>query len=98
MEVQEEKLRSALKGEPGMERDNQLVLALADAGALLEDEPFAEWAPGPRERFEWVDRKAAWHWPETEPGARDGHSQRGSLKPGKTACPTTQLLRRPRPR
>ncbi len=35
LEVQEEKLRSALKGEPGMERDNQLVLALADAGALL---------------------------------------------------------------
>ena len=54
LEVQEEKLRSALKGEPGMERDNQLVLALADAGALLEDEPFAEWALGPRERFEWV--------------------------------------------
>ena len=52
-EAQEERLRSALKTEPGMERDNQLVVGLADVGALLEDEPVAEWAVRPRERLEW---------------------------------------------
>ena len=53
-----ERLRSALKSEPGAERDNQLVLALADEGTLLEDEPVAEWAVRPRERLEW-DRQEA---------------------------------------
>jgi DNA-binding SARP family transcriptional activator len=52
-ETQEDKLRSALKTGPGMERDNQLVLALADEGTLLEDEPVAEWAVRARERLEW---------------------------------------------
>ena len=58
VELQEEKLRLALRTEPGMERDNQLVLALADEGTLLEDEPVAEWAIRPRERLEW-DRQEA---------------------------------------
>ena len=51
-------MRLALRTEPGMERDNQLVLALADEGTLLEDEPVAEWAIRPRERLEW-DRQEA---------------------------------------
>ena len=58
VESQGERLRSALKSEPGVERDNQLVLALADEGTLLEDEPAAEWAVRPRERLEW-DRQEA---------------------------------------
>jgi DNA-binding SARP family transcriptional activator len=58
VESQEEKLRSALKTEPGMERDNQLGLALADEGTLLEDEPVAEWAVRPRERLEWGRQEA----------------------------------------
>ena len=58
MEAQQESLRSALKAEPGIERDSELVLALADEGTLLEDEPVAEWAVRPRERLEW-DRQEA---------------------------------------
>ena len=53
-EVHEERLRSALKAQPGIERDNLLVLALAEVGTLLENEPFAEWAFGPRERLQWL--------------------------------------------
>ncbi len=41
-EVHEERLRSALKAEPGIERYKLLVLALAEVGTLLENEPFAE--------------------------------------------------------
>ena len=51
-------MRSALKTEPGMERDNQLVVGLADEGTLLEDEPVAEWAVRPRERLEWARQEA----------------------------------------
>ena len=40
--------------EPGLERDNQLVLALEDEGTLLEDEPVGEWAVRSRERLEWA--------------------------------------------
>ena len=58
LEVQNERLSSALKTEPGMERDNQLVLALADEGSLLEDEPVAEWAVRPRELLEWARQDA----------------------------------------
>ena len=58
VESQGERIRSALKSEPGVERDNKLVLALADEGTLLEDEPVAEWAVRPRERLEW-DRQEA---------------------------------------
>jgi len=58
LDVEEARLRSALKTEPGMERDNQLVLALADEGTVLEDEPVAEWAVRPRERLEWARQEA----------------------------------------
>jgi DNA-binding SARP family transcriptional activator/tetratricopeptide (TPR) repeat protein len=58
VESQGERIRSALKSEPGVERDNKLVLALEDEGTLLEDEPVAEWAVRPRERLEW-DRQEA---------------------------------------
>ena len=58
LDLQEERLRSALKAEPGLDRDNQLLLALADEGTLLEDEPVAEWAVRPRERLEWARQGA----------------------------------------
>ncbi len=41
-----------------MDRDNQLLLALADEGTLIEDEPVAEWAVRPRERLEWTRQGA----------------------------------------
>jgi DNA-binding SARP family transcriptional activator len=47
-------MRAALRAEPGLERDNQLVLALEDDGTLLEDEPVGEWAVRSRERLEWA--------------------------------------------
>ena len=58
LELLEESLRSALRTEPGLERDSQLVLALAEEGTLLEDEPVAEWAVRPRERLEWARQEA----------------------------------------
>ena len=55
-ELQEEKLRSALETEPGIERDNQLGLALMDTGAFLEGE-IGDWAVRPRERLDWLAKK-----------------------------------------
>jgi class 3 adenylate cyclase len=54
LDLQEGRMRSALRAEPGMDRDNQFVLALKDEGTLLEDEPFSEWAVRSRERLEWA--------------------------------------------
>ena len=58
LEIQEQRLRSALAAEPGPERDDQLALAVEDEGTLLEDEPVAEWAVRPRERLEWARQEA----------------------------------------
>ncbi|HTW09264.1 MAG TPA: hypothetical protein VME46_17290 [Acidimicrobiales bacterium] len=52
LELQEERRRSALVTAPGLERDNLFVLALADKGSVLEDEPYASWAAQPRDRLE----------------------------------------------
>ncbi len=57
-EAQEQMLSSALEAAPGVGRDDQLVGALADEGALLEGEPGAEWAARPRERLEWARQEA----------------------------------------
>ena len=54
----EEALRSALRMEPGTGRDEALVSALSDEGVLLEDEPYADWATGPREHLETLRQKA----------------------------------------
>ncbi len=54
LDLQQERMRAALRAEPGLERDNQLVLALEDDGTLLEDEPVGEWAVRSRERLEWA--------------------------------------------
>jgi len=57
-EGQESLLRAAIEAEPGNQRDNLLTLALANGGALLEDEPTADWAYQLRERLEWARQEA----------------------------------------
>ena len=52
--AQEEGLHLALAAEPGPQRDDLIVEALAGEGRLLEDEPLADWAVRPREHLEWV--------------------------------------------
>ncbi|MGP8206517.1 MAG: AAA family ATPase [Acidimicrobiales bacterium] len=52
LERHEEALRGALAMGPGLGRDNRLVLALAKEGVVLEDEPYADWAAGPRQRVD----------------------------------------------
>jgi class 3 adenylate cyclase len=54
----EEGLRSALAMEPGGPRDVALCKALAEEGALLEDEAYADWALRPREALELARQKA----------------------------------------
>lgn len=58
LEIHEERLRSALAAAPGLERDDRLVLALSEQGVLLEDEPFADWAVGPREHLDRMRQEA----------------------------------------
>ncbi len=58
LRVQADALRRALQAPPGIDRDNQLVLALADDRRLLEEEPDAEWAFRPREQLEWARQEA----------------------------------------
>ena len=57
LELEEERLRSALGAEPGMERDNQLALAFRGDGAFLEGE-LGDWAVRARERLEWARQEA----------------------------------------
>ena len=56
----QEDLRTALGAKPGTERDELFEKALAEEEGLLEEEPFAEWVLGPRQRLEWAARKRAW--------------------------------------
>ncbi len=51
-------LRDALAMDPGDERDGRLAAVLADDGELLADEPYADWALGPRERLEALRQEA----------------------------------------
>ena len=44
--------------EPGGPRDATLSVALGQEGALLEDEPYADWALRPREALELLRQKA----------------------------------------
>jgi class 3 adenylate cyclase/tetratricopeptide (TPR) repeat protein len=57
-EAQEEALRAALSTAPGNDRDDRLVAALVDEGELLADEPYADWAAGPRERLNGLRQEA----------------------------------------
>jgi class 3 adenylate cyclase/tetratricopeptide (TPR) repeat protein len=57
-ERHEEALRSALAMEPGQARDDRFVAALADEGTLLADEPYTDWASGPRERLDVLRQRA----------------------------------------
>ena len=51
-------LRAALAMDPGQDRDARLAAALAEDGELLADEPYADWALGPRERLEALRQEA----------------------------------------
>jgi class 3 adenylate cyclase/DNA-binding SARP family transcriptional activator len=56
--VHHEALRAALSTPPGLGRDELLALALSQEGTLLEDEPYAEWAVGPRQALEALRQDA----------------------------------------
>ena len=51
-------LRAGLAMAPGAERDETLAAALAEDGELLADEPYADWAAGPRERLDALRQEA----------------------------------------
>ena len=57
-EAQEVALRSALRKEPGAERDAALSSALKQNGVLLDEEPYADWAVAPREALEVLRQRA----------------------------------------
>ena len=57
-ELLERTLRSALSMPPGQDRDQCLGDALSAHGALLEDEPYADWALRPREELEALRHEA----------------------------------------
>ena len=58
LDVHEDMLRSALVATPGKERDDLLARALEYKGVLLEDEPYASWAIGPRECLDVLRQQA----------------------------------------
>jgi predicted ATPase/class 3 adenylate cyclase len=58
LDLHQQRLALALGAESGSERDNLLVLALAEEGILLEDEPYADWAIYPRDQLERDRREA----------------------------------------
>ena len=51
-------LRAGLAMAPGKDRDETLAAALAEDGELLADEPYADWAAGPRERLDTLRQEA----------------------------------------
>jgi class 3 adenylate cyclase/tetratricopeptide (TPR) repeat protein len=58
LDLHREMLRRAMGVEPGLKRDHELVLALANEGLLVDDEPSAEWLVRPREQLEWERQEA----------------------------------------
>jgi class 3 adenylate cyclase/DNA-binding SARP family transcriptional activator len=69
-------LRAALALVPGAERDQALVAALAADGVLLADEPYADWADGPRDRLDRLRQEARLQL------ARDRSRGAGAPSPG----------------
>ncbi len=53
-----ELLRLGLDTEPGAARDDTLTRVLSFPGVVLEDEPYEDWALGPRDRLEWGRQEA----------------------------------------
>jgi len=74
--VHEAALRSALRMTSGSERDLALASALLQRSTLLEDEPYAEWALGPRDALELLRQQARLEL------ARDRMRGRGLSHPG----------------
>ena len=60
LDLQQSRLETALNTRPGLERDDLLVLALAEGlgEVLLEDGPSDDWAERRREHFEWERQEA----------------------------------------
>ncbi|HTW06388.1 MAG TPA: AAA family ATPase [Acidimicrobiales bacterium] len=74
--IHENALRAALSMGPGVLRDEALSAALTEDRALLEDEPYADWAIRPREALELLRQRARLEL------ARDRTSGRGRAQPG----------------
>jgi DNA-binding SARP family transcriptional activator len=80
LEAHTQALRRAIALSPGPLRDQALVAALDEKGTLLEDEPYAEWAVGPREDLGDLrqearlslarDRARGIGWPDAQAVAR----------------------------
>src|SRR5580700_11022295 len=51
-------LRAGLAMASGKDREETLAAALAEDGELLPDEPYADWAAGPRERLDALRQEA----------------------------------------
>ena len=69
-EAHEEALRWALRTQPGAERDAGLSTALQQDGALLDEEPYADWAVAPREALERFRQRARLELARDRPGLR----------------------------
>ncbi len=59
-ERQEAALRGALDIGPGQRRDDTFVKSLSEVGALLADEPYADWALRPENGWVPSDKRLAW--------------------------------------
>ena len=57
-EAHDKDLRSALRMEPGAERDDALSSALKQDGVLLDEERYADWAVAPRQALELLRQRA----------------------------------------
>ncbi len=58
LEFHERSIQAALAMQPGADRDTALTEALAEQGALLEDEPYADWSIRRRESLELARQDA----------------------------------------
>ena len=91
-------LRAGLAMAPGAERDETLAAALAEDGELLADEPYADWAAGPRERLDALRQEARLALARDRARARGGPAATTCWRPGSPAWITTPPARRPRAR
>ena len=94
----EQALRSALRTQPGAERDSGLSTALQQDRALLDEEPYADWVVAPREALELLRQRARLELARDRPGASGGYNSRPSSMPGRTVLPTTRRQRKQLPR
>ena len=95
LSVHREALRAALPTQPGLTQDERLALALSQQGTLLEDEPHADWAVGPREALEVLRQDARLALARDRAEATDVQRTQTSSRPGKhVSGPTPPRKRR----